>query len=168
MYRELNEDIAKITINPEKRQIVDIQLLEENLRFKCKRCATFCCKLGGPSLTREDVERIESSGLDIDNFIERVGKQYGRLVFVSTIKNMKDGSCIFLRKSEEKNIYECHIYNVRPFLCRLYPFETVKLSDGSFLLKFIPCCQGLNNKDGEPITKNFIEKRLLETIYPVL
>ena len=49
---EPNEEIARILLDPKTKQILGITIYEENLGFKCRRCATFCCKLGGPKLTK--------------------------------------------------------------------------------------------------------------------
>jgi hypothetical protein len=167
--KHLKEKIAGITVNPETRQILDIHLYERNLRFKCKRCAVYCCKLGGPSLTKKDIEQIESTGHDISEFIEPTKKQYGNFPpMLSTIKSNKDGSCIFLRIDKKKNTYKCSIYDARPVLCRLYPFDFERDSENSFLLRIIPCCKGLNNTDGESVNESFIVKQLLESIYAIL
>ena len=169
MIDKLKETIARFTVNPEKRQILDIHLYEKNLRFKCQRCAVYCCKLGGPSLTKKDMEQVESIGCDVDECIEPTERQYGTFPFTSNvIKNKKDGSCIFLRKDKEKGVYECAIYDARPVLCRLYPFDLKRTSANSFLLKVIPCCKGLNSPDGELVNARFIEKCLFENLYSIL
>ncbi|HVP40730.1 MAG TPA: hypothetical protein VMS95_02100 [Candidatus Krumholzibacteriaceae bacterium] len=54
----MKENIAKVKVNLENGQIHDIRLYEKNLRFKCKRCAVYCCKLGSPDLSKEDMEQI--------------------------------------------------------------------------------------------------------------
>lgn len=166
---QLKENIARVTVNLKTKQIRNVHLYERNLRFKCKRCAVYCCKLGGPSLTKKDIEQLESIGCDISECIEPSKRQYATFPFTSSvIKNQKDGSCIFLRKHKENEVYECAIYDIRPALCRLYPFDFEKINSNSFLLKFIPCCNGLNNADGELVSKSFIEKYLLKNLYSIL
>jgi Fe-S-cluster containining protein len=64
--------------------------------------------------------------------------------------------------------YECSIYDVRPVLCRLYPFDFERINSNSFLLKIIPCCKGLNNADGEPVNEKFIAKHLFENILKLM
>jgi len=165
---KLKETIARLAVNPQKKQILSIRLYEENLRFKCQRCAVYCCKLGGPSLTKKDIEQVEqleSVGCNVGKCIEPSERQYRTFPFTSNvIKNKKDSSCIFLGKDKEKGIYECTIYDARPVLCRLYPFDLKRTSANSFLLKIIPCCKGLNNEDGEFVDESFITKHLLESI----
>ena len=162
---KLKENIARVRVDFETRQILDIHLYERDLRFKCKRCAIYCCKLGGPSLTKEDIEQIESAGYKISEFVEDAKRRYrNNSLMISEMKSRKDGSCIFLRTDEKRNTYKCSIYEIRPTLCRLYPFEFERINIDSFLLRIIPCCKGLNNKDGELINDGFIVKHLLENI----
>lgn len=166
MIDKLKETIARLTVNLEKRQILDIHLYEKNLRFKCKRCAVYCCKLGGPSLTKKDMEQLESIGCDVSECIESSEREYGAFPSTSNvIKSKKDDSCVFLRKHKKNGIYECTIYDARPILCRLYPFDLKRTSVNSFLLGVIPCCKGLNSSDGELVNARFIEKNLLENLY---
>jgi Fe-S-cluster containining protein len=162
---QLKENIAKVKVDLKTRQILDIHLYERNLRFKCKRCTIYCCKLGGPNLSKEDIEQIKSAGHKISEFVEDAKKQYGNHSrMISALKSRKDGSCIFLRTGEKSNVHECAIYDVRPTLCRLYPFEIKRINTDSFLLKIIPCCNGLNDADGELVNKRFVAKHLLENI----
>ena len=158
---KLKEEIAIVRINPETGQFLDIHLFEKGLRFKCKRCATYCCKLGGPCLTKEDIEQIESSGHKTNEFVADSGRKYGNYPMTSEMRNRKDGSCIFLRTDKKRNTYECSIYEIRPVLCRLFPFEIKGIDISSFLLKILPC-NGLNDADGELVNERFVAKHLLE------
>jgi len=165
----LKENIARVTVDLETRQILEIHLYERNLRFKCKRCAIYCCKLGGSSLTKKDIEQMESAGYDINEFIEPTKRQYENFPLMpSMVKGKKDGSCIFLRMDEKGNFYECSIYDDRPVLCRLYPFDFERINVNSLLLRIIPCCKGLNNADGELVDERFIAKHLLENILKLM
>jgi Fe-S-cluster containining protein len=158
---KLKEEIGRVKIDPETGQFLDIRLSKKSLRFKCKRCAVYCCKLGGPCLTKEDIEQIESARYKTSEFVEDSNRKYGELVMTSAMKNRKDGSCIFLRTDEKRNAYECSIYEIRPILCRLFPFEIKRIDISSFLLKILPC-NGLNEADGELVNNRFIVKHLLE------
>ena len=156
-------------MDPKTRQFLDIHLYERNLRFKCQRCAIYCCNLGGPNLTKKDIEQIESVGHDINEFIEPAKRRYGKFSLMpSMIKSKKDGSCIFLKRKEKRNAYECSIYDARPTLCRLYPFDFERINVSSFMLRIIPCCRGLNNADGEIVNDRFIAKHLLENILKLM
>ena len=164
---KLGENVARIMLNPVTRQITNIMVYQKNLRFKCKQCATFCCELGGPNLTRGDIERIEQAGYKTESFLGPV--QNGRYKSVVTpygcLRNKKDGSCIFLKFNHEKRSYECAIYDVRPVLCRLYPFEVETPSRNCTIIRIISCCRGLNNPDGELVDKRFIMNHIVEAIF---
>ena len=157
----MREVLAKITVDSKSRQIRDLSLLQKRFRFKCKRCATFCCRLGGPELTRKDIERIEEAGYHVKDFLELANSEFeGMPVMRSSLKNREDGSCIFLKFDAKQNRYECSIYDFRPILCRFYPFDFDMVGPDSIVLKYIPCCRGLNNLDGELVDENFITKNL--------
>ena len=162
---ELNETLARITINSETRQIKDLSLHQENLRFKCQRCAVFCCRLGGPWLTGKDIERIKQAGYSAKDFLKpSLNSKFKGLPISGGLKNKEDGSCIFLKFDAEKNRYECLIYVFRPALCRLYPFDFERIGSNSIMLKLIPCCRGLNNPNGELVDDEFITNHLLDAL----
>jgi len=165
----LNETLARITINPETRQVKDLSL-RQKLRFKCRRCAIFCCRLGGPWLTEKDIERIKEAGYDVKDFLEpALNNKFKSLPITRGIlKNKEDGSCVFLKFDAKKNHYECLIYDFRPVLCRLYPFDFEKIGPNSIVLKLIPCCRGLNNPDGEPVDEEFITIHLVDALLEAL
>jgi len=167
---EVNENIAEVFFDPETKQIVRITFCQDGLRFKCTRCGTLCCKLGGPKLTKKDAERIRHAGHDLEDFLEpAVNLEFkGSPIMLGNLKNRKDGSCIFLESSSRKGVYKCSIYDFRPALCRLYPFDFERISPNSFILKFIPCCKGLNGSDGEFVDERFITCHLLGSILEIL
>jgi len=59
---ELSENIAQISLEPQAHSVKHITLHVNDLRFKCKRCATFCCELGGPKLSARDIGRLKKTG----------------------------------------------------------------------------------------------------------
>lgn len=158
----MREVLAKITVDSKTRQIRDLSLLQKRFRFKCKRCATFCCRLGGPKLTRKDIERIEEAGYRVKDFLEPANSEFkGMPVMRGSLKNREDGACVFLKFDAKQSRYECSIYDFRPILCRLYPFDFDRIGTDSIVLKFIPCCRGLNNPDEKLVDERFINKHLL-------
>jgi len=158
----LREVLAKITVDSKTRQIRDLSLLQECFRFKCRRCATFCCRLGGPKLSRKDIERIEEAGYHVKDFLETSNSEFKDMpVMRGSLKNKEDGACIFLKSDAKQNRYECSIHDFRPILCRLYPFDFERISSDSIVLKFIPCCRGLNNPNGKLVDERFVDKHLL-------
>ena len=159
-------EIARIKIDREKKRILNITFTRKDLRFKCKRCAVFCCKLGGPLVKECDLKRMAKIGLDPYEFLEPLSREYDRhRDVVGVLRQKEDGSCIFLEHDESRGIYECRIYEARPASCRLYPFEFTLHGNGNGVLSFIPCCNGLNAHDGRLIDREFIEKYLLDAIY---
>ncbi|PVX26880.1 MAG: hypothetical protein CW691_00065 [Candidatus Bathyarchaeum sp.] len=160
----MNEAVAVITFDPKNGTPKDLKLTT-NLRFKCKRCAALCCKLGGPPLTRKDVEQIKKAGYRVNDFLEPINRNVKVLPQTcGTLKTRADGSCIFLQSDNEQKQFTCSIYDFRPALCRLYPFSFEKQGSNSIALKIIPCCMGLNNPEGEQLTEHFVASRLLEPL----
>lgn len=161
----MSEVLARITINPETKQIGDLSVHQKSLRFKCRRCATFCCRLGGPELTRKDIEQIKRVGYPVKDFLEPAKSEFkGIPVMGGSLKNKEDGSCIFLKLDAEENLYECSVYDFRPALCRLYPFDFDWIGPNSIVLKIIPCCRGLNLPDGDLVDEEFIANHLLDSL----
>ena len=166
---ESNEEIATIFLDPKTKQVSDITIYKENIRFKCRRHATFCCKLGGPKLTEKDIERIVRAGHKAkDFFVPFKGGPESSPTFFGSLKSLEDGSCVFLRFNSRKGNYGCSIYAFRPALCRLYPFDFYKINSQSIMLKLIPCCRGLNNPDGEFVNQRFITDSLLDAIFALI
>jgi len=163
---ELSETLARITINSEIKQIRDLSIYQKHLRFKCRRCATFCCRLGGPKLTSKDIERIREAGYDVKDFLKPIldSEFKGIPTMCGSLKNKEDGSCIFLKFDVKEDHYECSIYDFRPVLCRLYPFDFDRVGSNFIVLKVIPCCRGLNNPDGELVDEEFIANYLLDAL----
>jgi len=151
---ESNGNIAQISFEPKTHSIKDIRFFIGNLRFKCKRCATFCCKLGGPKLTADDIERLKQAGYDEAEFRDDVH---------GSLKNRADGSCVFLQLTRRRDVYECSVYDSRPVLCRLYPFYFQRMNQSHFTLKIMPC-RGISRHTGEPVDERFITYRLIDNL----
>jgi Fe-S-cluster containining protein len=151
---ESNESIAEISLKPGTFSVKRTTFSKRSLRFKCKRCATFCCKLGGPKLSANDVERLKQAGYDAAEFLDSV---------YCSLKNRGDGSCVFLQLKKERDVYECSVYDSRPVLCRLYPFYLEEKSPSLFMLKIMPC-RGINGRYGELVDERFIITHLLDAL----
>jgi len=166
---ESNEEIATIFLDPETKQVSDITIHKENIRFKCRRRATFCCQLGGPELTEKDIQSIVRDDHKAkDFFVPFKGGSESSPMFLGSLKSLDDGSCIFLRFNSKRGNYRCSIYDFRPALCKLYPFDFYKINSQSIMLKLIPCCRGLNNPDGEFVNQRFIIDSLLDAIFALI
>jgi Fe-S-cluster containining protein len=143
--------IAEISIEPETGNVKRIALFGSDLRFKCQRCATFCCKLGGPRLSSEDVKRLKKAGLTRAEFLDATN---GRL------RSTVSGSCVFLKFDSQERFYGCTVYPHRPALCRLYPFHIEKSGSDRFVLKLLPC-KGINRRLGAIIDEHFLVDNVL-------
>jgi len=152
---ESDGKIAQISLAPGTCNIKSITFSMRNLRFKCKRCATFCCKLGGPTLSLKDVERLKKAGYKEVEFLDGA---HGNL------KNKADGSCVFLQFDKERHFFECSVYDSRPVLCKLYPFHFEKINPSSLILKILPC-RGINRRYGELVDERFIITHLLDALH---
>ena len=141
-----DEKIASISIEPITRRVINLNFCGNSLKFRCQRCAVFCCKLSGPKLLPKDVDRLKQAGYDSGKFLN---------VKEATLKSRRDGSCLFLSFNTKKGLYQCSVYAHRPTFCRLYPFQFEKSGPQSYALNFIPCCNGLNVMDGEVINEKF-------------
>lgn len=162
----MSEEIAEITWNPETMRIVDTVFLEKDFRFKCKRCAVFCCKLGGPLVTQRDMRRLRKAGYEPTSLLDQTQGERTRPAADKgvVLRHKDDGSCIFLTLDSKSNLYKCSIYDLRPSVCRLYPFEFQQTDRGKGSLRLIPCCNGLNTGDGYLVDRRFVEKHLLGPI----
>jgi len=156
---ELDEKIAEITMEPKTNQVINLTFRRNSLRFRCRRCAVFCCKLGSPKLLAKDIECLKRVVNNPDIFL--VAKQ-------ASLKDRKGGSCIFLLFNVEEGLYQCSVYDYRPTFCRLYPFHFEKLGPQSYALKFVPCCNGLNTKDGDVVDENFFVKSLQKILFDLI
>jgi Fe-S-cluster containining protein len=164
----MSQVLARITLDPKSRQVRDIDLRQKHFRFKCRRCAALCCRLGGPMLVRRDIERMTKAGHQPKNFLQPAGsKSRSPSAMGGSLRSEEDGSCIFLGFHTNQTRYECSIYECRPALCRLYPFGFEKESSDTILLTFIPCCRGWNNPDGEVVDERFITSNLLAPLLEV-
>jgi Fe-S-cluster containining protein len=139
-------NIAEISIDLQTGNIKHVTLFDNNLRFKCERCATFCCKLGGPRLSSKDIEQLEKAGLTRADFLDTTN---------SCLRNTGSGSCALLRFDSQKQFCECMAYFYRPLLCRLYPFHIEKTRSNRFLLKLLPC-KGINRHVGTIVDERFL------------
>jgi len=155
-------EIAEITFDPKARQIRDLTFFKKNFRFKCQRCAIFCCNLGGPQLSIKDIEKLRKNGYNPEIYVNNVKKKDGNKQFM---KEKEDGSCIFLKYDPESKKHACTIYKIRPSVCRLYPFEFLLNNRNTGTLRIIPCCRGLNALDGKIVDHKFIKSNLLRAIF---
>jgi Fe-S-cluster containining protein len=162
MSKKMNDILATFTLKKDKK-VSNLVVTQKQFRFKCKRCAVLCCKLGGPELLEHDVKRIEATGYSIKDFLDPSKKTEFNLTSVlGALKTREDGSCVFLKQNNNTDYIDCSIYKVRPVLCRIYPFMIERLDQNKMAIKFIPCCKGLNNPEGKILDDKFFSRKLNE------
>ncbi len=125
-----------------------------NVRFECQRCAK-CC--GDSSHRGRNILLLESE-------VEQISKATGRrpLSFASRSLSIqsyryrmkkRNGKCVFLGGKA------CRIYNIRPLVCRFYPFS-LKKGDNGHRFEFSDECPGigLGKVIGEGEFRGMLEK----------
>lgn len=95
-------------------------LLPKNLRFECQRCARCCGDTSHRGrnllLTKKEAEQIsDRTGLNILSF----ASPFNNGNFKYKMKK-RGGKCVFLDGKA------CRIYDIRPIMCRFYPFSMYK------------------------------------------
>ncbi len=124
--------------------------------FECRRCA-LCCgdtphRVRHILLLPLDVERVSANQLiarkafatALDGF-EPYGFQ---------MKKTVEGRCIFLRDNE------CSIYDVRPLICRFYPFYLQDQDNDRYTFKYTTECPGIGQEPS--LTRRFFDALFAE------
>ena len=116
---------------------------KDTVNFSCHHC-NHCCTEVVCLPSPWDVRRImKMTGEDPEDFIEFLEPtdidgadkddptwlQIDGEYFMMALKRTEETGCHFLN---EKTTY-CSIYEARPLLCRLYPFELLESESGEFL-----------------------------------
>ncbi len=112
-------------------------LVPKNMRFECQRCARCCGDTSHRGrnllLTKNEVEEISTrSGLNPLSFSTPV-TQKGQYEYKM---KKRGGKCVFLDGKA------CRIYDVRPIICRFYPFSMCK-KDKKYVFDFAEDCPGI-------------------------
>lgn len=107
------------------RDIIEAEPLKIRIlkRAKCKKCG-WCCKNQSAMLTIEDVNRLKTY------FKCTYEQLYEKYLDKSTKIPYLKSPCPFL-----DNENKCNIYNVRPKVCKIYPFT-------DFFMVVKPCLLG--------------------------
>ena len=75
----------------------------------CKKCRAYCCRLGGPDFTKEEMKRVLKAGHP-DYFV-KIGRNHHEL-------RVNKGICPYLKKDNS-----CLIQKVKPPMCRSWPVD---------------------------------------------
>lgn len=141
-------------------------IIFDEIYFKCQMCAECCKHWKGLiylsifelnniakklNITLEEMLKsfvhLEESSYNIEN--QDVDLTY---IAINEEKNM----CIFL----EKNTNKCLINDVKPFMCKIYPFWSILMEDEKEFKEYSKKCKGLNAKDGIRYTSDQIQKMI--------
>ncbi len=126
-----------------------------NVHFRCTRCA-ICCgdtasRVRHILLLRAEAERIaEATSKPIEEFAVRT--ENGAPYVYEMKKTVDEGRCIFLQKNF------CTIYELRPLVCRFYPFEFRATENGKRTFLYTRECPGIGQ--GEKTTRRYFKELL--------
>lgn len=130
----------------------------KHVRFTCERCAT-CCgdtkeRVRMILLLKIEAQHISRETLKcIDEFAEKIE---GSEPYVHRMKKTDDGKCVFLRDNS------CSIYQMRPLICRFYPFQLKYTRSNRPVFTYTNECPGIGN--GPELKRGFYEKLLEESV----
>jgi Fe-S-cluster containining protein len=120
----------------------------QNLSFTCNGCG-LCCgdtenKTRHILLLESEAEAISAqTGHPIEDFAEEIS---GTAPYVYQMKKPHEGKCFFLKNNR------CDIYEIRPLICRFYPFELKFSQDsGRYVFSYTLECPTINK--GKAMTK---------------
>lgn len=127
-----------------------------DIRFKCKRCA-LCCgdtKNRDRSVLMMKIEAYRISRktlIDLDELAEKIE---GFEPYVYQMRKTENGKCFFLKDNL------CSIYQIRPLICRFYPFKLQNLGNNKYVFAYTKECPGIGKKS--LLKRDFFEKLFRE------
>ena len=129
-------------------------LVPRNVRFECQRCARCCGDTSHRGrnllLTKSEVEEIsERTGLNPLSFATPISNKG---IYQYRMKK-RGGKCIFLDGKA------CRIYDIRPLVCRFYPFSVCK-KDEKYVFNFAEDCPGIGL--GDVVAEDVFEELVTE------
>ncbi|MDG6222268.1 MAG: YkgJ family cysteine cluster protein [Candidatus Bathyarchaeota archaeon] len=124
----------------------------ESARFVCEKCGR-CCgdtedTIRHVLLLKSEAEKIsKETSQEIREFAHEVN---GFEPYIYEIKKTEtEGKCLFLEYNR------CTIYEIRPIICRFYPFELKNLGKDKYSFLFTTKCKGIGQ--GPNLKKDFFE-----------
>lgn len=124
----------------------------KDIRFRCNKC-TLCCgdakaRVRHILLLKKEAERIsEITSKSAEMFATEIE---GHEPYVyEMIKTEEKGKCFFLKENK------CTIYNLRPLICRFYPFQLSPAKGGKYKFFCTKECPGIGK--GKKLGKNHFE-----------
>jgi Fe-S-cluster containining protein len=84
-----------------------------------------------------DAKRISNNTLlDVNEFSQEIS---GSEPYIHEMKKNENGKCFFLKDNN------CTIYEIRPLICRFYPFELKNLGNNRYSFSYTNKCKGIGN-----------------------
>ena len=115
-----------------------------DVNFECEKCG-YCCTATNVHLFKQDIERIQNKGHR--DFYEPSQSGY-------RIKGSKTKKCIFLGEDNR-----CKIYEIRPFVCREYPFKIIFLNRNTAYIDILCSCKSIIKNNKNNIANNHIKNK---------
>ena len=122
----------------------------EDACFVCEKCGR-CCgdtedKVRHVLLLKSEAEKIsKQTSKGIQEFAQEV---YGFEPYIYEMKKTEE-KCLFLENNR------CKIYDIRPIICRFYPFELKNIGNDKYSFLFTTKCKGIGK--GPKIGKPFFD-----------
>ena len=128
----------------------------KNVSFICSQCGRCCGDtediVRHILLLKIDVASISNKLLLRDQeFAEEIS---GFEPYIYEMKKTAAGKCIFL----ENNI--CTIYEIRPLICRFYPFQLKNLGNNRYSFSYTSKCMGIGK--GSRQKRTFFENLFIQ------
>jgi len=121
--------------------------------FTCTQCGKCCTGSGEVWLSAEEAKTMSSHlNLSMDVFLERYTKKYARRegwYFVKQRGGTDD--CIFLEKDQTSGLHLCRVHQVRPTMCRTYPWWPPLLNEDTWQEEKETTCEGFDHDDAPEI-----------------
>jgi len=97
---------------------------------------------------KTEADRISrKTSIGIDEFAERIK---GSEAYVYRMRKTEDGKCLFLKENS------CSIYQIRPLICRFYPFQLKNLRNRGYAFSHTDECPGIGK--GPWLERDFFER----------
>jgi Fe-S-cluster containining protein len=131
-----------------------------DVTFHCKKCG-LCC--GNTQNKTRHVLLLESDATNIATQTNRKITEFTthtpqKTPYIYEMKkNPKTGKCIF-----NKN-HKCTIYELRPLICRFYPFELTTKQEGIFTIRSTNECPGISHLERDK-TNRLDESYFIELV----
>lgn len=127
-----------------------------NVRFVCDKCA-ICC--GNTEKKFRTILLLNVEAQRISKDTKKVIKEFalkieGSRPYVYQMKKTDEGKCVFLKDKL------CTIYEIRPLICRFYPFELKTIGD-NHIFTFTDECPRIGK--GPRLEKSYFEKLFEES-----